>query len=104
MTALRNRLRESDPTVMETGLDEGDAMHIRNAILTASTAPRMRIGVAAPLAIALLCVSAGSAWFVRTSVPEVAVEVAPARQRQLQFSTAGGTRVIWFFNPDFEVR
>jgi|SRR5687767_14427489 len=104
MNALRNRLRESDPTVVETALDEADAMHIRNTILTASTAPRMRIGVAAPLAIALLCVSAGSAWFVRTSIPEVALEVAPARQRQLQFSTAGGTRVIWFFNPDLEMR
>ena len=104
MNALRNRLRESDPTVVETALDEADAMHIRNTILTASTAPRMRIGVTAPLAIALLCASAGSAWFVRTSMPEVAIEVAPARQRQLQFSTAGGTRVIWFFNPDLEMR
>jgi hypothetical protein len=104
MNSLKRRLREGDPAAQETGLDEADLTQVRNTILLASPVPRPRIGLAAPLAIALLCLSAGSAWLVRTSVPEVTSQaVAPSRQ-QLQFATAGGTRVIWFFNPDFEVR
>ena len=104
MNALRNRLREGDPAARETGLDEAHVAHLRDTILRASPAPRTRIGMAVPLALVLLCVSAGSAWLVRTSVPTATSEIAAPSQRQLQFATAGGTRVIWFFNPDFDVR
>ena len=104
MSALRNRLQQNDPASVDPELNLNDAMRIRSAILNASPRPVTAVGVTAPLALALLCVSAGSAWFVRTSVRETAVEVVPARQRQLQFSTAGGTRVIWFFNPALEMR
>jgi hypothetical protein len=37
--------------------------------------------------------------------PAAAVDTpsSPAEQRQLQFATPGGTRIIWVFNPEFDL-
>lgn len=106
MTSLRDRLRAGDPAAGEPGLDATDLARMRQLIVSSSVRPRRRgLTLAAPLAAALLCATAGSAWFIQFSEPDDdAAEVALPRQRQLQFATPGGTRVIWFFNPDFDVR
>ena len=36
--------------------------------------------------------------------PVVAPVAAPAPPRQLQFATPGGTRIIWVFNSDLELK
>jgi hypothetical protein len=61
--------------------------------------------VGVPVVVALLGVSAGVMWMARTpEPPPVAARLEPARQQQLQFSLPGGTRIIWFFNSDLEVK
>jgi hypothetical protein len=37
-------------------------------------------------------------------MPAVAPGAAPAPPRQLQFATPGGTRIIWVFNSDFDLK
>jgi hypothetical protein len=37
-------------------------------------------------------------------IAPTATTVAPSPNRQLQFMTAGGTRVIWIFNSDLDLK
>ena len=39
----------------------------------------------------------------RSTEPGAAVEETDRKARQIQFSTPGGTRVVWTLDPDFEV-
>ena len=105
MNDLRSHLKRGDPLVHEDDLPRADFARMRAEILSATPEPAARRGrVVLPIAVILLCVSAGSMWFVRTSSPESEASSAPIQPRQLQFATAGGTRVIWTFNPNFELR
>jgi hypothetical protein len=45
--------------------------------------------------------SLGTAPGVRESLP---ANAAPERARQLHFSTPGGTRIIWIFNSDLDLK
>jgi hypothetical protein len=36
--------------------------------------------------------------------PAAAIPAESPQQQQLQFSTPGGTRIIWVFNSEFELR
>ena len=105
MKDLRSRLTQGDPLLREGELSGAESHRMREQILAvkpASTAPHSKLVF--PIAAMLLFVAAGSGWWVRTSVPEVVLEPSQARPRQLQFSTAGGTRIIWTFNDNFELR
>jgi hypothetical protein len=104
MSEIGDRLRQSDPMAGDTGLSMDDCARMRREILEARPrVVRRRARFVAPLAL-LVCVGAGSVWMVQTLRPNPVDRVVPAPHRQLQFSTAGGTRVIWFFNPDLEVK
>ena len=105
MNDLRSRLRQGDPLLQEGELSRAESQRLREQILSAkpaSTIGRRKFGF--PIALVLLCMAAASVWFVRTSAPGAAVEYPSDRPRQLQFSTSGGTRVIWTFNDNFELR
>ena len=105
MKDLRSQLREADPLLREGELSSARSRRLREQILSAkpaSTTASSRFGL--PIAAVLLFMAAGSAWLVRTSAPEPPVESSSVRPRQLQFSTSGGTRVIWTFNDNFELR
>ncbi len=104
MNSIQSRLRAGDPASRDPQMSGADAARIRESILAARPASARRFGAVVPMAIALLCAAGGSAWLVRSTPPAEVRQIEPPRQRQLQFSTPGGTRVIWFFNPDFEVR
>jgi hypothetical protein len=105
MRDLRSRLRQADPLLREGELPRVRSQRLREQILSVRSSPtsaQSRFGF--PIAAVLLSMAAGSAWLVRTSAPAPAVEYSSLRTRQLQFSTSGGTRVIWTFNDSFELR
>ena len=105
MMDLRSQLQDGDPLIHEGELTPADALRIRQHVLTA--APDVQAGTAwrlLPVAAMLIVICVGSAWFVRVGVPERDVQRAELAPRQLQFSAPNGTRIIWTFNPDLEVR
>ena len=105
MNGLRSHLKRADPLVHEVELPRVEFARMREQILSARPEPAVRRArLVLPIAVILLCVSAGSVWFVRTSPAETGASSAQVPPRQLQFATAGGTRVIWTFNPNFELR
>ena len=87
---------------------------MRRLVVAAADGPRARGSdpmqwVAAAVVVALLSAFALGRW---NPAAKDGSETAPATAasmdapistpRQLQFVTAGGTRVIWVFNPEFE--
>jgi hypothetical protein len=101
-----------------TPLDADETESIRTAMLAEAAAPQSRangrshagtlIGGALALAVAAGLVAARSIEPARIiSEPEV-LEPAPAAPtqdlRHLQFSTPGGTQIIWQFDPQFSLR
>jgi hypothetical protein len=105
MKDLRSRLTQDDPLLREGDLSGAESRRLREQILTAKPAAgSVQSRLVLPIAAMLLFIAVGSGWLVRTSVPARVLESSQARTRQLQFSTAGGTRVIWTFNDNFELR
>lgn len=105
MKDLRSRLTQGDPLLREDELSGAESRRLREQILAAKPASHPgQSRLALPVTVMLLFVAVGSMWLVRTSVPGPMVESSAVRTRQLQFSTAGGTRVIWTFNENFELR
>jgi hypothetical protein len=120
MTDWRIRLREAD-RALDAGVDRDAAERLRRSVLAASrasvpTAPAWsRTFVATAATLALLCVAlltalqdvkvapAQKATTAEAVDPAPDSPSTPARQ-QLQFSTPGGTRIIWVFDPGFEVK
>jgi len=114
MTTLKARLSEGDPAA-EAGLSAGDVEEMRRVVVAAASGP-----VAAPawwgqsLAVAaLILVMIGAGLFAGRRAADrepllvpIALE-APApegERRQLQFSTPGGTRIIWVFDSEFQLK
>lgn len=113
MKELRTMLREGDPAAADRGLTPDQVAAMRRAIKNAASRPDVvRTPWQQPLAVAamvVLTVAAGvfagqrlaerqpsSAGYPRTAPVE--------GRRQLQFSTPGGTRIIWVFDPEFSVK
>jgi hypothetical protein len=111
-------LREGDPLSREAGLSAEDAAAMRRAIVAAvDRQPSRAAAWPRPLMFAAtLAATIVAGVLVRTRFPSprpaaVRSQVAtpPAggaaapdvERRQLQFSTPGGTRIIWVFDPEF---
>ena len=117
MNELRTRLQQGDPIRHEPVLDRDDRDRMRRTVLAASANTRISRshGLIAVATLATLVLAIGT-LVVRTvhqtsvsdaAPPQVATaQPDPESQhpRQLHFVTRGGTRVIWIFNSDFEVR
>ena len=109
-------LRDADPLAQEAGLAPSTADDMRRAIVSAARDssqaavwwPRP-IVVAATVAMMLtagVILGRSLPWReARTTaaLPQTssATHAANAERRQLQFSTPGGTRIIWVFDPEF---
>ena len=115
MTTLKTRLSEGDPGA-GAGLPAGDAQEMRRVIVSAAARPAAspsRWGHSLAVA-ALIAVMVGAGLFAgrraadgdRLVVPLALEDPAPAggERRQLQFSTPGGTRIIWVFDPAFQLK
>ena len=100
-------LREHDPIEPLTA-DEAEAIRrvlIREARSATATAPPRLVPILA-LGSALV-VAVISGLMVARAHPETPAPSSPSAPgdlRQLQFTTPGGTRIIWQFNPDFSLR
>ena len=116
MTDLRRHLRAADPLRQESALPADRIDRMRKAVLAAAREPRPRLSASAfALLASLTTAAAAGVWFVGGATPtprtpptaSVVPNVsAPAEthRRQVHFATPGGTRLIWVFNPQLEVR
>ena len=114
MTTLKARLSEGDPAA-GAGLSDGDVQEMRRMVVAAAAKP---MGAPAwwgqSLAVAaLLLVMIGAGLFAGRRaadrepviVPVALEDPAPGgERRQLQFSTPGGTRIIWVFDSEFQLK
>jgi hypothetical protein len=108
MKPLQTRLRDADPVAHEPPLSEADVERMRRAVMAGVDTQEpvfgawRRMVLAAAMAAVVL---AGLTSVARRLTPVPSVErtdvAGQPATRQLQFATPGGTRVIWFFNPEF---
>ena len=116
MNTWQQLLRDNDPAAgpNEARLEVPDVDAIRRAAVAAAREPRATpLRWQQPLAMAALIVLmigtgvvAGRRAAVRDTLapPTAAVPADSPQQQQLQFSTPGGTRIIWVFNSEFDLR
>lgn len=108
-------LRDADPLRDDGGLTPAEVQRMRRALLAAAAESRNIAAwwphpmmIAATIALTLVVgVLIGRRLPARdVKEPNMAQASRSANAangvRQLQFATAGGTRVIWVFNPDFQ--
>lgn len=116
MKSLRILLREGDPVEREPALTPDDVERMRRTVLASAVSARprdwtMRVALAAALS---LLVGVG-AWLGHATTRQRTVPQLPAgpdrtaaaqgdSKRQVQFATPGGTRIIWVFDSNFDVR
>jgi hypothetical protein len=109
MNTIHQQLRAADPLAHEAPLSPVHVARMREAVMAAALdAPTVRVPWFAVAATALAVVAG---LFVTRSEPtatpaeqRVANGIGTGSLRQLQFATPGGTRVIWMFNPELELR
>jgi hypothetical protein len=115
MNTWQQLLRDNDPAAApsEGRLEPQEVDAIRRAAVAAAREPRApSAGWYQPLAMAaiiVLMIGAGVLAGRRVEVQPrgpsaAAIPEDPAEQRQLQFSTPGGTRIIWVFNPELDLK
>ena len=113
MKDLRTMLREADPAAVDQGLTPDQIVAMRRKIVNAASRPDVaRTPWQQPLAVAamvVLTVAAGVFAGQRLADMQPALVDHPGTapvegRRQLQFSTPGGTRIIWVFDPEFSVK
>ena len=114
MNDWRTALRDADAGAeAQLAADEVNAM--RRAVVAAVPSPvaarRLWIQPLLVAATIALMIGTGAVAGRRAALqpPTVATHAAPApetgeqEKRQLQFATPGGTRIIWVFNPEFQL-
>lgn len=115
MKDLKTVLREGDPAATDEGLSLEQVHALRRAMLNAARRPDVvRTPWQRPLAVAaMIALTVGAGIFAGQRLAQTppgrldspAAAAAPAEgRRQLQFSTPGGTRIIWVFDPDFSMK
>jgi hypothetical protein len=115
MTGLRKLLADTDPLRRDPALSPLAVHEMRSRVLAASErAPVFQWTWSLTLAAGLVAVVTAGIAATRPARPAALRPRAPhtaaadpsprPERRQLQFATPGGTRVIWVFNADFEMR
>lgn len=110
MRTIQALLKDADPVAHEPRLPAEEVERMRRLVLDAADAPRGPSAIwrqsawVVVVAAVLLAVvfSARPTPAPRPSGGTLAAnsETSDAAVHQLQFSTPGGTRVIWFFNAE----
>jgi len=122
MTDWRTRLRESDPA-RDAAMSALDVQRVRSVILSAANETDRRVAfvwprafVATAAVLMLVCVTVLTALHraagdtqareaAQYQVDQAATEDGVQVERtQLQFTTPGGTRIIWVFDTQFDVK
>lgn len=110
MNTWQTLLREGDPAA-DARLASPDADRMRRIVVAAASegAPA-RLPWHRPLAMAavvLLMIGSGLVIGQRADwrdVPPPSAFRDDGERRQLQFATPGGTRIIWVFNSEFDLK
>ena len=123
MTDWRIRLRDAD-RALAPDVQPETSQRMRRAVLAAVQAegrpmrPWSRAFAATAAALTLICVglltslqggrltddSAAQAPQADPALITATEDTAATARQQLQFATPGGTRIIWVFDPGFEVK
>ena len=122
MSHWKDRLLEAD-RALTSELSAEETQRLRRTVVAeAASAVRSRHRWSLPFLLTAGSLTAASAALVLSAVTAlpgatappagdlaVAGEIAPRRRRcggrqQLQFATPGGTRIIWVFDAEFEVK
>ena len=114
MRDLNTMLRNGDPAAADRELTPSQVDVMRRQVIIAARQPDVvRTPWHQPLAVAaMVALTIAAGVIVGQRVPHSdepsRQQPAPSRsedqRRQLQFSTPGGTRIIWVFDPDFAVK
>ena len=112
MTTLQARLREDDPA--EAELPDADVQEMRRLVVAAAGPAAVSAWTLPPVAVAaLVALMVGGGLLAGRRAAErdaLVVPIAPetpaaeGERRQLQFSTPGGTRIIWVFDSKFKLK
>jgi|SRR5688572_24698978 hypothetical protein len=106
-------LESADPLRTEPPLSATEVQRMRRVVVAAADGPTTRDShsmqwVAAALVVAFVSAFALARWDPAAnqtsdtaSATVASIDASISTPRQLQFVTAGGTRVIWVFNPEF---
>jgi hypothetical protein len=103
---LSERLQEGDPLAKEPAIPADHVEEMRRAVMVSRrAAPPATAHLGRALIVAAVALAAVVVAFVGsigrpaqdrgTPAPD-----APSEQRQIQFETPGGTRIIWLLNPN----
>ena len=112
MKNLKQQLVDGDPLAREGGLNAFDAQRIRHRITAEPRTPPADglpwwprpFAVAGALAVCmLLAIVIGTRLNMIEHDAPRRPAVEPTTTRQMQFATAGGTRIIWTFHQDLEL-
>jgi hypothetical protein len=114
MKDVKTVLHEGDPAATDEGLSLEQVHALRRAMLNAARRPDVvRTPWQRPLAVAaIIALTVGAGIFTGQRLAQTpagrldspAAAAPEEGRRQLQFSTPGGTRIIWVFDPDFSVK
>lgn len=106
MSDLRSLLQQGDPIRREGEISSGDVSRMRQEVLSTRvpTARGMQRSLTAALATGLFLAVVALGWLVEPDSPRTDAQPIVEPRRQLQISAPGGTRVIWIFNPQLDVR
>jgi hypothetical protein len=123
MTHWKNRLLDADRELARE-MSPGEVQRLRRTVVAeAASAARSRRRWSLPFVLTAGSLTAAAAALVLSAVTAlpgatvppagdlaVAGEIAPSApdagggRQQLQFATPGGTRIIWVFDAEFEVK
>jgi hypothetical protein len=121
MSSWKDRLREADEALARE-LSMEESRRLKRTVLAAVPAGARGRGWSLPFALTAGSLTAASAALVlttlltpsgsqatgageRAAIDETADgQPTDSGRRQLQFATPGGTRIIWVFDSDFEVK
>ena len=111
---LRSLLRAGDPAAHDETPSPGQLANMRRQVLHAARTPDVArtpwhqpLAVAAAVALTVAAgIFAGQHFPRQEAATPSSGAPSPASdaRRQLQFSTPGGTRIIWVFDPDFPLK
>ena len=116
MNDITRHLREADPIRREPALTPETVAELRRVVVTAAqepppaSVPRIVLRTLAVAATAALIIGAGVVANRRAPSAVVSPRPLPAaapaatERTQVQFSTPGGTRIVWTIDPAFHIK
>jgi hypothetical protein len=111
--SIQEQLRAADPLPRESGLSDAEVEAMRRAIAADAAAARRVDSGPRPAALAALTIMTAAIVLILAAGSFLRPLLEPAReplaqpqaheQRELQFETPGGTRVVWVLNSQFDL-